>query len=254
MASRRLALLGSGAFAVALLQLLFLSACCASRGAEAVPARRLGGLAAAGARRPPQPEFKRDPSCGDLECPKFATVRKHKGFEVRLYENYTFAGALGIHDTSFKHATMAGFKMLFDYIQGSNKDNKTVEMTAPVATVVHPGPGPFCESEFMVFFPVPQSWKGQPPQPLNDSNIIIYHHPKPLCFAVRQFSGYADDDSVPVEASTLVSDMAEEGVEISREVYSVTQYEDPFQPFNRHNEIRIEVDLCSHHDGITTAQ
>ena len=59
------------------------------------------------------------------EEPEYNIVKKTDVYEVRQYRKRTVAEVIYGKEDS-------GFRMLFDYISGSNKGSKEVEMTIPV--------------------------------------------------------------------------------------------------------------------------
>lgn len=134
---------------------------------------------------------------------------------------------------------------LFDYIQGKNDYNKTIEMTAPVITEVVPSDGPFCKSSFTVSFFVPEANQADPP-PAEGLQAQKWN----LTYAaVRQFSGFVTDSNVGEEAAALQASISgtkwASAIEkshgnnstYSTSVYTVAQYNSPFESDNRVNEI-----------------
>ena len=59
------------------------------------------------------------------EEPKFTIIKKTDVYEVRRYERRTVAEVTYGDEDS-------GFRVLFDYISGANKDIKEIQMTVPV--------------------------------------------------------------------------------------------------------------------------
>ncbi|MCD9643863.1 hypothetical protein HAX54_031715 [Datura stramonium] len=153
-----------------------------------------------------------------------------------------------IDDISFVSATRIGFDRLFNYIQGKNNYQETIEMTAPVMTQVKPSDGPFCASSFVVSFYVPK--KNQPnPPPAKGLHVQKWGK---TYVAVRQFSGFVADEDIPKEAAALSASIA--GTEWAAAVdksqaadnttiYTVAQYNSPFEFKNRVNEIWFTFDL-----------
>ena len=60
------------------------------------------------------------------EEPEYSIVKKTDIYEVRQYKRRTVAEVVYGEEDS-------GFRLLFDYISGSNKGSREVEMTIPVA-------------------------------------------------------------------------------------------------------------------------
>lgn len=121
-------------------------------------------------------------------------------------------------------------------------------MTAPVLTEVSPSDGPFCESSFVVSFFVPKVNQANPP-PAKGFHVQRW---KTVYAAVRQFGGFVSDSSVGVEAAALKASIAgtkwSDAIDKSRRaghtsVYSVAQYNAPFEYDNRVNEIWFLFDL-----------
>ncbi|KAF3442286.1 hypothetical protein FNV43_RR16202 [Rhamnella rubrinervis] len=186
------------------------------------------------------------PTCNRIECPSFDTVHAGNGFEIRRYNSTVWMSTSPIQDISLVQATRTGFLQLFDYIQGKNKYEEKIEMTAPVITQVAPSDGPFCESSFVVSFYVPKKNQGNP-APAEGLHAQRW---KPTYVALRQFSGFVTDSNVGEEAAALEASLAgtvwSTAIEKSRasqaSVYTVAQYNSPFEFDNRVNEIWFPFD------------
>jgi SOUL heme-binding protein len=74
--------------------------------------------------------------CHDLNCPKFTTVSKHSGYDIREYPSQKWVSTT-VPGIDWKTATDEGFMRLFHYIE-----SHSVKMTAPVTNVIQPGQGP----------------------------------------------------------------------------------------------------------------
>lgn len=117
-------------------------------------------------------------------------------------------------------------------------------MTAPVITQVSPSDGPFCASSFVVSFYVPRQNQGKPP-PADGLRVqkwgVRYA-------AVRQFGGFVSDYGVGEEAAALYSSL--EGSawfgaveQDPTSVYTVAQYNSPFEFTDRVNEIWMTLNV-----------
>ncbi|MCD9643865.1 hypothetical protein HAX54_031717 [Datura stramonium] len=188
------------------------------------------------------------PSCQRIECPNYELIQSGKDYEIRLYNSPMWTSTAPIDDISLYSATRTGFFRLFDYIQGKNSYQEIIEMTAPVITQVKPSDGPLCASSFVVSFYVPK--KNQPnPPPAKGLHVQKWGK---TYVAVRQFSGFVADEDVPKEAAALSASIA--GTEWAAAVdksqaadnttiYTVAQYNSPFEFKNRVNEIWFTFDL-----------
>lgn len=135
-------------------------------------------------------------------------------------------------------------RSLFQYIQGRNVDGAQIPMTAPVLTAIKPSGGPFCSSTFTVKFFVPPQFSSAPPKPSQGLGVDIVTLPK-RCVAVRRFPGFATDFNVAQEAKLLADSLERTAwanitsLEGRSEVYSIAQYNSPFELFNRVNEVWV---------------
>lgn len=137
---------------------------------------------------------------------------------------------------------------LFDYIQGKNDYEEQIEMTAPVIAEISPSDGPICESSFVVSFYVPKVNQADPP-PAKGLHVQRW---KPVYAAVRQFSGFVADSDVGEEAAALQASLDgtiwSAAIEKSHgsnhtSVYTVAQYNSPFEFDDRVNEIWMLFDI-----------
>ncbi|XP_076923414.1 uncharacterized protein LOC143585533 [Bidens hawaiensis] len=186
--------------------------------------------------------------CSRIECPTYDVVYSGDDYEIRVYNSSMWATTAPINDISFVEGTRTGFLQLFNYIQGKNNYNQPIEMTAPVLTEIAPSDGPFCESSFLVSFYVPKKNQADPP-PANGITIQKWGQ---QYVAVRQFGGFVSDAMIGVEAAALSSSLSGttwgDAVEKSHAseittVYTVAQYNSPFEFDNRVNEIWFKFDL-----------
>ncbi|KAG0503562.1 hypothetical protein HPP92_003634 [Vanilla planifolia] len=182
------------------------------------------------------------PTCKRIECPAFDVIDRGDGFEIRRYSSTPWMSTALIEDISFVEATREGFLQLFSYINGNNTYGVKIEMTAPVITQITPSDGPFCASTFVVSFYVPKENQANPP-PARNLHLQLWG----LKFAaVRQFGGFVKDSNVAVEAAALYSSLAgsrwisavdKGGEGDPTSVYTVAQYNSPFEYTGRVNEI-----------------
>ncbi|XP_059661368.1 uncharacterized protein LOC132307579 [Cornus florida] len=188
------------------------------------------------------------PSCSRIECPGYDVIHAGDGYEIRRYNSPVWMTTSSIQDISFVDATRTGFFQLFDYIQGKNYDTKQIEMTAPVITQVSPSDGPFCASSFAVSFYVPKV--NQPNPPL--AKGLLAQKWGTTYAAVRQFNGFVKDSDVGEEAAALEASLEgstwSAAIEKSRAadpttIYTVAQYNSPFEFDNRVNEIWMLFDM-----------
>lgn len=123
-------------------------------------------------------------------------------------------------------------------------------MTAPVITEVSPSDGPFCESSFVVSFFVPKENQANPPPA---KGLHVQRWKSHVYVAARQFGGHVTDSNVGVEAAALKASIAgtvwSAAIDKSHRagghasVYTVAQYNDPFEYDNRVNEILFLFDM-----------
>ncbi|XP_022717433.1 heme-binding protein 2 [Durio zibethinus] len=188
------------------------------------------------------------PTCNRIECPTFDVIQAGNDYEIRRYNSTVWMSTSSIQGISLVEATRTGFLQLFDYIQGNNKYEQQIEMTAPVITEVLPSDGPFCESSFTVSFYVPKVNQANPPA----AEGLHVQRWKSTYVAIRQFSGFVTDYNVGEEAAALEASLEgtawSAAIEKTRKadassVYTVAQYNSPFEFSDRVNEIWILFDM-----------
>ncbi|XP_002530132.2 heme-binding protein 2 [Ricinus communis] len=190
------------------------------------------------------------PTCNRIECPLYDVIEVGNGYEIRSYNSTAWMSTSSIQDISLVDATRTGFLQLFDYIQGKNSYGQQIEMTAPVITEVLPSDGPFCESSFTVSFYIPKENQANPP-PAKGLHVQRW---KQTYAAVRQFSGFVTDSNVGEEAAALQASIADtkwaaaiekshDAADRTTSVYTVAQYNSPFEFDSRVNEIWMLFDV-----------
>jgi len=186
-----------------------------------------------------------------IEEPKFEVIERHEDYEIRRYAPYIVAEVTV--DGPMKDAGNRAFRILADYIFGSNTDSTKMKMTAPVES--RPA-----ESGTRMKMTAPviseQTEKGgdkyryafvieskydldSVPKPL-DEQIALRRVEERVVAALR-FSGSWRESNFEEHSEKLLAALERDGVEPAAEVY-YARYNAPFVPtFFRRNEVIVEV-------------
>jgi hypothetical protein len=184
------------------------------------------------------------PECSQYDCPPYTVLSTDEAasIEVRQYLSVRWVRT-AVQSFYYEEAVNIGFNRLFDYITGANSEGIDISMTAPVATQVIPGAGPFCESTFIISFFVPFEYQEPNPAPPTptDENVFIETLPE-TTKAVKMFPGYITRwDQYIAPITDLVSYCESEGYKFVPNIETTAGYDSPFQLYDRHNEIWIDI-------------
>ena len=167
------------------------------------------------------------------EEPKFTIIKKTDVYEVRRYETRTVAEVTYGDEDS-------GFRVLFDYISGANKDIQEIQMTVPVTQskeIDMTAPVTLSENNdqmIMRFFLPSRYSKQNAPKP-TDKRVQIIDLPDEY-FAVISYSGFASDSNFIKHHEELKIAMERDGLIVTGPPLKAT-YNSPFTPpFLRRNE------------------
>uniref|UniRef100_A0A3Q0RBL7 Heme binding protein 2 n=1 Tax=Amphilophus citrinellus TaxID=61819 RepID=A0A3Q0RBL7_AMPCI len=175
-----------------------------------------------------------------LQNPKFtAEETKGQDYEIRTYHATKWVST-SVSGMQLDAAMSTGFRRLFNYIQGNNKNSEfhaKVEMTAPVTCHVNPGAGPACESQFTVSFYIPEEHQANPPEP-NEAEVFIEDR-KELTVYVRTHGGFSNENMKREELLKLMESLKRDGIQYMEKPYYVAGYDSPFKLTNRRNEVWV---------------
>ena len=167
------------------------------------------------------------------EEPEYSIVKKTEVYEVRQYNKRTVAEVTYGEEDS-------GFRVLFDYISGSNKGSKEVEMTIPVIQskeidMTVPVTQSTTDGKMNMRFFLPMQYsKKNAPEP-NNERVRIIDLPAEY-FAVISYSGFASDGNFKEHYTELKAALDKDGMVIKGPPIKAT-YNSPFTPpFLRRNE------------------
>lgn len=153
--------------------------------------------------------------CHDLECPRFDKINETGDYETRRLAPTRWA-TTDVEAYSIATAQANGFTRLFDYISGKNKEQRKIEMTAPVLTHVSPGAGPFCKSKYSVSFYVGEAGTAAP-APTDDSDVYLRDAPAATVFVASKGGFVVEDYSVAAMAKGLADALERDGVRPHRD-------------------------------------
>ena len=167
------------------------------------------------------------------EEPKFTIIKKTDVYEVRLYETRTVAEVTYGDEDS-------GFRVLFDYISGANKDIQEIQMTVPVTQskeidMTTPVTQSENNGQMVMRFFLPSNYSKQNAPKPTDKRVQIIDLPDE-CFAVISYSGFASDSNFIKHHEELKAAMERDGL-IATGLPLKATYNSPFTPpFLRRNE------------------
>jgi len=177
---------------------------------------------------------KRPKFCGKNMCPKFWTVAKRRGYEVRCYAPTTWAQTMAsqVNQKQFKKE----FWRLFKYISGNNAEGKKYKMTVPVLTWNNYNMSTHATKSGLGFW-IPTRCNSTAPAP-KDSAVTIHSYGK-FCAYVRSYGGYSigltkwDYKNLYYLSKAIKAS----GKSYYPGVSSMAGYNSPKQKFFRHNEV-----------------
>jgi effector-binding domain-containing protein len=181
-----------------------------------------------------------------IEELKYRVLEKAGDFELRQYQPYVVAETLV--EGSFQHVGNEGFRRLFAYIQGKNRQQQAIPMTAPVtqeaASEQIPMTAPVGQEKvggkWRITFVMPSPYTRQTlPEPL-DPRIKLVEVPGTLMAAVR-YSGLWSQSRYEAQENRLREFIRQRGLKIVGEPI-FARYNSPFMLwFLRRNEVLIPV-------------
>ena len=167
------------------------------------------------------------------EEPKFTIIKKTDVYEVRRYETRTVAEVTYGDEDS-------GFRVLFDYISGANKDTQQIQMTVPVTqskeiNMTAPVTQSNNNGQLVMRFFLPSNYSKQNAPKPTDKRVQIIDLPDEY-FAVISYSGFASDSNFIKHHKELKAAMERDGLIAIGPPLKAT-FNAPFTPpFLRHNE------------------
>jgi len=139
------------------------------------------------------------------EEPDYIVLKKESEIEIRQYKNFLTASVETEGDR--KEAIGKGFRYLFKYISGENKNKESISMTIPV---MQKSSG---NNKWSISFVVPKKFDlKNVPQPDN-ANIQIKNNSDLKVIAIT-FSGLFSDGNIEENETKLRNYIKEKGIKI----------------------------------------
>ena len=162
------------------------------------------------------------------ETAPYKVIKKEDRFEIRQYDAFYTAG---VEERSLESSS--GFRQIFDYISGNNKDAQKISMTTPVFNELG-------KDKVSTEFVMPKKYtEDNPPEP-SSSRITIRKTEKKQVASVR-FSGTTNQEKIREYENLLLEWIAGIGMKPYGN-FRLARYNPPFTPpFLRRNEILIDV-------------
>ncbi len=166
------------------------------------------------------------------EEPDYTIIKTDGAIEFRQYKNFLTASIET--EGERKEAISKGFRILFKYISGENKNKKNISMTIPVMQKSSGG------NKWNISFVVPKKFELKDvPQPDN-RNIQIKNNSDLKVIAIT-FSGLFSDGNIQENETKLRNYIKEKGIKIEEPVI-YAGYNAPWTPwFLKRNEVMFKL-------------
>ena len=182
-----------------------------------------------------------------IEEARYTVLEKGKDFELRHYEPYIVAETLVEGD--FSEVGNEGFRRLFAYISGNNRNRQTISMTAPVSQVADsekiamtaPVNQQREDGKWLITFMMPSEYTLTTlPEPL-DQRVVLRQVPGKLMAALK-YSGTWSRSRYEEKKALLEKAIQEHDLTpLGEPVFA--RYNPPFMPwFLRRNEVLLPVE------------
>jgi hypothetical protein len=171
----------------------------------------------------------------------YTVLKRVDRFEIREVPSYLHASTRV--SGRFEDVGNEGFRRLFRYIAGENRDAREIPMTAPVEQIPYPVQAPDAVSSgeaWAIAFVLPPNFVLDKPPAPKDERIQVEQVPARRLAVVR-YRGTWSRSRFDDELVALRHFIAEQGlVSVGQPVFS--RFDPPFMPwFLRRNEIQIPV-------------
>jgi len=172
--------------------------------------------------------------CGAYECPKYWTVARRNGYEIRCYAptNWAMMRSSTLNQITFTSEMLH----LNRYIGYGNSEKKSISMAVPVITENWKyGPSRKENSTLGLWLPKPCNTSLPSP---TDSKVFLQRKEK-FCVYVRSFGGYHIGNTVFIwnEFGYLEKSLKKDSRAYDKDVSFVAWYNNPLTPLFRHNEV-----------------
>ena len=182
-----------------------------------------------------------------VEMLDYQVLDKEGSFEIRQYEEY-WAVRTEI-EGDYRESTSKGFRLLFNYISGNNKQQEKIAMTGPVIQQEKGEKiamtGPVIQQKkgkgWIMEFVLPSKYKTeQPPEPLAPA-VKLVKTPGYRAAAIS-YSGNLGEKKYNAKAKELMQIVRVKGLQPIGKPFSAG-YDPPWTiPFLKHNEVLIIIE------------
>merc|ERR1711962_1919508 len=171
-----------------------------------------------------------------IESAPYGDIQTTERYEERHYPARKWISTMS-YSISYDDVQSDMFGKLFNYIDGGNDQGMKIDMTTPVTTLVVPGAGPNCESNFTMSFLIPEVHTEAPPAPTNP-DVFVEERPELPSLFTRTFHGFAHENDYIQEAAALAQDLNSAGEDgVNYDTWYIVGYDAPFVTINRRNEV-----------------
>jgi hypothetical protein len=182
-----------------------------------------------------------------IEKAKFNILESDLDFEIRQYAPRIVAETWV--EGGFEKVGKEGFRRLFDYISGNNRQKQSIAMTAPVTqegkaekiAMTAPVTQEMADNKWRITFLMPSEYSLDTlPEPL-DTRVTLKQEPGRLVAAIK-YSGTWSQSRYEEKKAVLEDFIARRGLNtVGEPIWA--RYDPPFKPwFLRRNEVLIPVE------------